>query len=225
MTRSTCLILIATLIVGPLLAGCVKQGTTMPLPPVVQQNPPPKVLSDATLRIRTLARLSDTYARLCNQLPGRTVGEHRQLMADGFAQLNEILPMLQGPTTDAEFRQQMRSIADDRTELSTGSADLSPEPTIDAGLRALRDLLREIARTSYFDQGDLTQALDRFSNKVDELDTVRGPLHQLVVGEAMGTSSQIVAKMSDILSQRLAEQNATQPGTRPTSRQAAATQR
>ena len=218
MIRLKCLLLIAPLA----LPGCMKQGTTMPLPPVLQQNPPPKVMSDATLRIRTLARLSDTYTRLCNQLPGRSVSEHRQLMADGFADLNEILPMLQGPTTDAEFNQQMRMIADARAELASGSADLSAEPTIDTGLRALRDLLREIAGTAYFDRADLPPLLDRYSNKIDELDTVRGPLHQLVVGEAMGMSSQIVAKMSNELSQRMAEQNSTQPATWPASRPAAA---
>jgi hypothetical protein len=149
-------------------SGCVKHATTMPLPPVVQQNPPPKVVSDATLRIRTLARLSDSYSRLCNQLPGRSVGEHRQLMAQGFSQLSEMLPMLEGPTSNAEFRQQMRVIADARAELATGSADLSPEPTIDTGLRALRDTLREIARTAYFDLTDLPLLLDRYSTKVDE---------------------------------------------------------
>ena len=206
-----------TMIVG---SGCVKHATTMPLPPVVQQNPPPKVVSDATLRIRTLARLSDIYTRLCNQLPGRTVGEHRQLMAEAFAQLNEILPLLQGPTADAEFRQQMRIVADARAQLATGSPDLSPEPTIDTGLRGLRDLLREIARTAYYDRTELTPALDRISGKIEELDTVRGPLHQLVVGEAMSMSSQIIAKMSQTLSQRLAEQNATQPATQSATRPA-----
>lgn len=219
MIRSSCLMPIALLA----LAGCIKHATTMPPLQAVQPNPPPMVVSDATLRIRTLARLSDSYIRLCNQLPGRTVAEHRELMADGFSQLNEILPLLQGPTSDAEFKQQMRMIADARTELATGSPDLSPEPTIDTGLRALRDLLRGIARTGYFDQNDLTMALDRCSNKIDELDTVRGPLHQLVVGEAMGMSSQIVQKMSAILSQRIVEQNATQPGTRPTTRESVTT--
>jgi len=212
-------------LVGAMVSGgCIKHATTMPLPPVAaQKNPLPKVVSDATVRARTLTRLSDSYARLCNQLPGRTVPEHRELMGDGFAQLTEILPMLAGPDQDAEFKQQMRVIADARTELSSGSTDLSPEPTIDTGLRALRDVLREISRASYFDETDLTAALDRCSTKIDELDTVRGPLHQLVVGESMGMSSQIISKMADILSKRIEEQNATQPATQPTTRESATT--
>jgi hypothetical protein len=42
-------------------------------------------------------------------------------------------------------------------------------------------------------------------------DTVRGPLPQVEVAEAVGISSQIITKMSHILGQRLTEQNSTAP--------------
>jgi len=198
-------------------AGCVKDHTTL-APPPAQPNPPPQVASDAGVRVQTLGRLADTYARLSNQLPGPNTAAHRKLMSDAFARLQEILPMLEGPTPGAEFRQQMQVIADAQAELATGPAELSPEPTIDTGLRATRDVLSSIAHAAYYERADLTPLFNQLAVKINELDTVRGPLHQVYVGDAVGITSRVITKMADVLGQRLAEQNgsAGQPTTRPT---------
>ena len=197
-------------------SGCAKQHPTLPPPPAAQPNPPPRMAADVGTRVQTLDRLADSFARLSNQLPGGSVDEHRALMSQVFAQLQEILPMLDGPSPGAEFRQQMQVISDAQAELATGPKDLSPEPTIDTGLRAARDVLANIAHSAFYESGDLTPRFDQLSAKLNELDTVRGPLHQVEVGEAVATISQIITKMSHILGQRLSEQNpATQNAPAP----------
>jgi len=166
---------------------------------------------------RRWAAWPHTYARLSNQLPGPNTAAHRKLMAEAFARLQEILPMLEGPTPGAEFRQQMQVISDAQAELATGPAELSPEPTIDTGLRAARDVLSSITHAAYYERAELTPLFGQLAVKINELDTVRGPLHQVYVGDAVGITSQIITKMADVLGQRLAEQNgSSQPTTRPT---------
>jgi hypothetical protein len=205
-------------------AGCVKTHPTLPPPP--RPNPAPQVASDPAVRVQTLTRLADTYARTSNALPGGSAAEHRQLMAQVFSQLQEILPILEGPDPGAEFRQQLQVVRDAQGELSSGPQDLSPEPTIDTGLRAARDALSGIAQSGFYDRGTLTPLFDQLATKINELDTVRGPWHQVVAGEAVGLTSRIVTSMADALSQILAQQKPTrepapEPATAPVEPQAA----
>lgn len=197
------------------LGGCAKTQTTI-APPPPRPNPPPQMASDPVLRMQTLGRLADTYARTSNQLPGESTTQHRQLMAQVFAQLQEILPLLEGPNPGAEFRQQLQVVRDAQAELATGPDVLSPEPTIDTGLRAARDTLSSIAQGGFYDQSSLTPLFDQFTAKINQLDTVRGPLHQVVAGDAVAISSQIISKMADAMTHRLADQSAA-PSTSPTS--------
>ena len=192
--------------------GCVKTRTTI-APPPAQPNPPPIVAADPTVRVQTLGRLADAFGRTSNALPGDSATQHRQLMAGAFAQLVEILPILQGPNPGAEFRQQLQVVRDAQSELATGPSDLPADPTIDTGLRASRDALSAIAQTGFYDQAGLAPLFDRLAAKINELDTVRGPLHQVVTGDAVALTSRIVTGMADTLTHRLAEQ--TPPTTTP----------
>jgi hypothetical protein len=192
--------------------GCAKTRSTI-APPSAQPNPPPIVAADPTVRVQTLGRLADGFARTSNALPGDNASQHRQLMASVFVQLEEILPILQGPNPGAEFRQQLQVVRDAQSELATGPSDLSAEPTIDTGLRAARDALSAISQTGFYDQASLTPLFDRLAAKINELDTVRGPLHQVVTGDAVALTSQIVSGMADTLTHRLADQ--TPPTTAP----------
>lgn len=182
-----------------LAGGCVKTrptiSTTKPVPETQ--------VSDTTLRVRELSRLAEEYAAISRQLPGRTPEEHRDLMRKVFAELGEIMPLLQNPRDNLIFRHQISIIEDCRTQLATGSSDLAVQPTIDTGLRATYHALAGTAQNSYFDQGDLTPLLDQMSAKIDELDTVHGLTHSVVVGEAVEISSGIVSKMADVLTQRI----------------------
>lgn len=212
------------LTVAASVAGCTKTQTTI-APPPPRPNPAPQVASDPVIRMQTLGRLADTYARTSNQLPGNSTAQHRQLMAQIFAQLEEILPILEGPNPGAEFRQQLQVVRDAQAELATGPQDLSPEPTIDTGLRAGRDALSSLAQGGFYDQTTLTPLFDQLTAKINQLDTVRGPLHQVVAGDAVAVSSQIITKMADTLTHRLADQTAapgttTAPTTEPASTEA-----
>lgn len=213
-TRRVTLAALAALTVG----GCVKTHPNIPDKPPAP-NPPPRVAADPGVRVQTLAQLSDAYARLSNQLPGATERDHRRLMGQAFAQIEQILSILEGPNPGAEFRQHLQIISDAQAELSSGPEDLSPEPMINTGLRAASDALIRIRQTSYYDQADLTPLFDRLAEKVNELDTVRGPLHQVVAAEAVSLTSQIVSKMADVMGQRLAQQGQT-PGSQPESQAA-----
>ena len=194
--------------------GCVKTQATIP-PPPVHPNPPPRVASDPAVRVQTLDRLADTFARTSNQLPGGDSAEHRRLMSEVFAQLQEILPILEGPGPGAEFRQQLQVVRDAQAELASGPQELSPEPTIDTGLRAARDTLSSIAQNGFYDQASLTPLFDQLAAKINELDTVRGPLHQVVAGDAVALTSRIVSSMAATMSQRLAEPSTSGPATEP----------
>jgi hypothetical protein len=201
-------------------AGCVKTQSTI-APPPAQPNPPPQMAADPSIRVQTLGRLADNYGRTSNELPGYSPAEHRKIMASIFAQLQEILPLLQGPNPGAEFRQQLQVVRDAQAELATGPSDLSAEPTIDTGLRAARDALAGIAQTGFYDQANLTPVFAKLASKINELDTVRGPLHQVIVGDSVGLTSQIISGMADTLTQRIADQSATtQPTTAPAATEA-----
>lgn len=197
------------------IGGCARQPPPAPPPPTQSV----RAAGDPVVRVQTLGRMSDTFARTVNQLPGTDSREHRRLMANVFAQLEEILSNLQGPGAGAEFRQQLQIIHDAQEELTSGPEDLSPDPIIDTGLRAARDALASIARSPSYHQTDLTPLFDSLASKINDLDTVRGPLHQVATADAVEVMKQIVSKMSDTLSQQLAEQNAptTSPATAPSS--------
>jgi hypothetical protein len=204
---------ITLVLVAFCVVGCVKHQTTMAPPP---PNPKPKVAVDVGVRVQTLGQLADAYAKVSSQLPGPNPPAHRKLMAEVFARLETILPMLEGPTPSAEFRQQMQMLTDGESELRNGPASISPDPTIDAGLRTLRDVLTAIIHANFYERSDFTPRLDKFSSKVNDLDTARGPTHPGVVAEAVGMSSQIITSMSQVLSQRLHDNKPTTlPASRP----------
>src|SRR5258708_27414302 len=110
--------LMALLILSAWIGGCMKTRATLP-PPPARPNPSAQVAADPAVRVQALGRLSDTYARTSNALPGGNSAEHRKLMAEVFAQLEEILPILEGPGPGAEFRQQLQVIRDAQAELAT----------------------------------------------------------------------------------------------------------
>lgn len=216
MTSSRCLLvwllaLTAALACIGVESGCAPKAQPTIAPPPARPNPPPQVAADPTARVQALDRLAEQYAQTSNDLPGDSAAQHRKLMSQVFAQLEEILPILEGPSPGAEFRQQLQVVRDAQAELATGPQDLSPEPTIDTGLRATRDVLASTAQGGFYDQSSLTPLFDQFTAKINQLDTVRGPLHQVVAGEAVGLSSQIITKMADTMTHRLAQEQQSQP--------------
>ncbi|MDB5174476.1 MAG: hypothetical protein JWO87_81 [Phycisphaerales bacterium] len=208
-------ILAGAALAGVLLAGCAKQAPTI-VPPPPKPNPQPAATSDVAVRVRELGREAEALAGDSGQLPGQG-DDHRRLMHRVFDDLARVLPLLHGPQPDGVFKNRMVSIENSRALLSNSPQGLSIEPAIDTGLGAAQAALADIARTSYYEQADLGPLLDKLSAKINGLDLVRGPLHQVDAASAVDLTSQIVSKMAAVLAERVSSQSppTTAPATAP----------
>ncbi|MDB5354566.1 MAG: hypothetical protein JWN24_1019 [Phycisphaerales bacterium] len=193
-----------------LLAGCAKQAPT--IVPAPKPNPQPQAASDIAVRVRDLGHEAESLANDSSQLPAQG-DEHRRVMARVFGDLSRVLPLLHGPQPDGVFKNRMVSIENSRALLGSGPQGLAIEPAIDTGLGAAQAALADIARTSYYEQADLGPLLDKLSAKINALDLVRGPLHQVDAASAVDLTSQIVSKMAAVLAERVSSQTA--PSTAP----------
>ncbi len=203
---------IAALLALPLgVAGCPPaRSPTEVKPPVPRQ-----VTSDpAKLQARSqeLQAQARRLSEIAHQLPGRSDQQHRQLMAQTFAQLTQLLPLLGGPEQSGSFQRARHVIEASRTQLGQAT-QLSPDPTIDTGLRAAYRAVAELAQDDYFQQAKLPAAVDHLKAKLDELDSVRGSGHQWVASEVVRLVSGIVTRMADVLSGFV--EQAEEPATAP----------
>jgi len=191
----------ALLVGGLLLAGCAKDKTTQGPPP--DQNPEPRITSDVRDRVKELVQRADDYAAGAARLPGRDEMSDRQQVARQFELLTQILPALNGPDMTGDFRQALRIIEGTRSQLAGSSAELSAEPTIDTGLRAAHRALSLIARQQVADVAEAGKALDAMNQRLQELDTITGPIHRLVAAQAIGSSGEAIGQMVNALDMRL----------------------
>ena len=198
---------LATVVALATAAGCAKRRSTMGKAPEV--NPLPKVEADAGARVDELAERSRRFDEVVQQLPGRTPEEHRRAAQQVFAELAQVLPVLHGPNPTGVFRQQLRVVESARTQLASAPQGLAAEPTIDTGLRAARDALAGVASRGHFDQAQVGATIDKLNAALDRLDTNRGAMHQTAVAEAAGLMSQAIRQMSEALSDRVGEGEAT----------------
>jgi hypothetical protein len=171
--------------------------------PPPEPNPEPRITSDVRDRAKELVQWSDEYAAGAARLPGRDEMSDRQQVAHQFALLSQILPALNGPDMTGDFRQALRIIESTRSLLAGSSTELSAEPTIDTGLRATHRALSLIARQQFSDVADAGKGLDLMSRKLQELDTITGPIHRLVAAQAFGASGDAIGQMTNALDQRL----------------------
>ena len=193
-------------------SGCArKQETVMPAP---EMSPQPPIADDVQQRVTDLSQAAVELRQAAYRLPGRGDEQHRQFMQQFLTNLSQILPILEGPNAGGAFRQQLRIVESARTQLG-GASSLSMEPTIDTGLRAAYNALHDIAGKLYFDQPELDELLANLGGRIDALDTTRGPFHQLAAADAAQSMSDVVSKMSEVLSERAANEPATQPQTAP----------
>ena len=192
-------------------AGCARRPPVAAAPRPTRTVPEGTTATDAGARVQTLSRLADEYARQSHDLPGDE-SNYRTLMAGVFGRLMEILPLLEGRSSTRTFEQQLQIIGNSRAELTNGAPGLSPEPTVNAGLRAAYDALATLARMNYPGQADLALSIDTLSVKINELDQVHGPLSRVTAAEAVEISSEAISQMANVLGQRLAE-SGTSAGT------------
>jgi hypothetical protein len=190
----------ATLLCG-LAGGCANKAHVATTRPTTA--PSLNAASATSLRVRELSHLNDDYAALSHQLPGSSLDQHRQLMCRIFDKLDEILPLLAGSQGDLVLRQHLMVLEDARAELGGNPPDQTIAPTIDTGLRSAYNALVGIVHEKDFDQSQFAAALDDMKTRLDQLDSVEGPTHQVIVAEAVGASSTVISKVVDALAQRI----------------------
>ena len=210
LARSTWLA--GTIVAAALAGGCAKTQTTLEPPPPA---PKEETLPDAALasnvreRVKNLQVAVAEYAQGAQKLPGRNEAENRAQVAQQFTLLSQILASLAGNDVGSEFKQQLRIVENSRAVLSSGSAELATEPTIDTGLRAAHRALASINSHSFTDAPDIAKSLDLMKAKIDDLDSVRGAMHRLVAGQAFNASSEAIRQMSATIDSRINEKPST----------------
>src|SRR5207248_8303619 len=171
--------------------------------PPIEPNPQPQLAGDARERVKELTARAQEYEQNAKSLPGPNEQAHRAQLAAQFSLLAQILPALNGPEMSGDFRQQLRIIDSTRAQLANTAPDLSIEPAVDTGLRAAHHALAGIAQRNFTDTPDAGKSLDAMRAKVQELDTVSGPIHRLVTAQAIQASADAITKMTAALDQRL----------------------
>jgi hypothetical protein len=202
----------ALLLSGLTFLGCAdkKQTTLAPPPPAptTQNTMSAAFHSDARERIQSVVARAEEYEKGAASLPGPNEADDRAQIVKQLELLGQILPVIAGPDTPGDFRQELRILDSTRAQLATGSADLAVEPTIDTGLRAAHRAINALAQRSFNDLPDVIKALDVMRAKNEELDGVSGPLHRLVAAQSLQASAQAVTQMASSVDKRL---NDTKP--------------
>jgi hypothetical protein len=184
-----------------LLIGCARKvPATGPIP---QPNPQPKVATDVKDRVAQMRDLTNQVTRVVSTRPAPDDNAQRQTMHDAFDLFSRALPLLMGPEADGQFRLQQRIIADARDRLARDGPTLAAEPTIDAGLRAVFNALVRISQESFYTSTTITAGISDLHDRVDALDTVRGPMHRLAVAKAAQQSAAVMDDMTRIYAARL----------------------
>jgi hypothetical protein len=193
-------------------AGCAQKAST-----ASTQKDDSQLAADTTSRVKEIqSRVSELDA-LSQQLPGANDQSNRKLVAEAFAGLTRILPLIEGDYQSGEFRQGMRVLNSSREQLASGSPDLAAEPTVGQGLRAAERLLRNLNSFVFDNNADLTKSLDMLQKKVVELDTAHGPMNRVLAAQAFRTTTDILQQMSTALVERAGLEGAptTNPAKKP----------
>jgi hypothetical protein len=162
----------------------------------------PRLDLEARLDPEDLWERVHNLSRLSRDFPGRTLEDHYALMRAAFGDLLSILPTLHGPGMDGAFIQQMQIIDTGQRHLDPENPFLPTEATIDDGLRAAFNALLTIGRR-FPDDEVVQQGLLELRSRVRELDTVRGPIHRLVSGQALQQAADVVHRITTLHVDRL----------------------
>jgi hypothetical protein len=191
-----------------LAAGCGSKKEPTLEPTVDARDSAPAGDGDAAPRARQLRAELPQFQAAVAPLPGRNEQENRKQVARAFEAAGSVLSILEGPRPAGAFRQQLRIIDTTRQRLASGSQSLAIEPTVNAGLRAVYNALVGIRQDQFGNDADVAARLDALRSRVDDLDTVRGPLHRLVVAQVFRGAGDVVDAMAKSLETRSGNEQA-----------------
>jgi len=196
-------------------SGCVKKTSDVPKPDFGSMMS--KMETDPDARLRELQKESAEFTALVHTLPAATPQEDRDKIRQAFADLTQLLPLVQVGPHGGVFNHQVTVVADTQTLLSGGSSDLSAVPIIDRGLRAVRNALDDAQHSGsiYYEDAALRATLDKLAAKVEDFDNARGALHDMAWADAFNDTSDAISRMAAILADRLSEPATTIPATGP----------
>ncbi|MEO6437476.1 MAG: hypothetical protein ABIP55_17160 [Tepidisphaeraceae bacterium] len=173
-------------------------------------------MSDTGVRMSELRQRAQELADVAARMPGRNAAEDRQLAAQAFEKAVASLELLAGPQPGGAFRQQLRIIGNTRNVLKSAASDLSTDPAVDSGLRSVQQALVGVRERLFPDNDKVRPPLDALAGRVNELDSVRGPLHSLVAAQAFEATSKVIDTMAQEMEGRAdATSNVTPPPPSP----------
>jgi hypothetical protein len=194
-------IIIAALACGLALPGC--RPRSQPQPPA-EPTPHAAEMSTVSNRVDELHKLSEELNRLAGELPGREKSDDRRMLAETLDRTQSALALLMGPEPHGAFRQQLRILDNVRRDVRSGSAS---DATIDSGLRSVYNALVGIRQRLFATDDRVRGQLDTLRQRVDDLDSVRGPLHSVNVASVMQSAAEVIATMTAALEGRLNQQD------------------
>jgi hypothetical protein len=181
------------------LTGCGPKK--QPTRTTTQPNPQPEVMTNTDTRMSELRQRSQELNQAAQQLPGRAAADDRRLVADAFGKAAASLELLGGPQPGGAFRQQLRIVENTRDFLGS-SASVAPDPSIDTGLRSIENALGGVREQLFPNDPKVKSQLENFRTRLAELDSVRGPIHSLVVAQAFQSAANVIDTMSSELDVR-----------------------
>jgi len=226
MTRAKNVATVGILAAGCMLAtvGCIRThapttapATTMKALADGMDNDFYARMRDLDERINGLAVQSELLATAAQHSGvGSSEAGYRQAAGQSFGDLSQILFLLAAASPDGELSQQLSILESSKSQLMVEG--LASKPAVDAGLRAAYKALLNVCSLSFGTIQTLRDTLETLHHKIDELDGMYGPLHRVLVAQALGLATQATRQMSAEITQRVGAMPtgiapATMPGT------------
>jgi hypothetical protein len=183
-----------------LASGCKSK----PAPEKPRENPPSPLFNDVDQRLSESQQRGEELSQIAARMPGRNAEEDRKLIAGAFDRAHAALELLAGPDAPGALRQSIRIVDNARQSLAGATAQMSIDPTVDSGLRAIYSGLENVRERAFPNDPQVKSLVNDLHTRVEELDTVRGPLHSIVVANAFRSASDVIRRMAGEMGNRTA---------------------
>jgi len=191
-------------------AGCAKHNPTRASTGAAN----PDLQRTASERISDTQRNIQSLRQTVSAMPGRNDAEDRKLIAQALTQTASALSAIEGERPGGSFRQQLRIMQSARGQLERMSSTVPAEPVEDSAIRAAYNAMVSLRDGRFAGNSQISKAVNDVGQQVSQLDSVRGPLHSLVVAQTFNSIADGLSKMSDVLEGRF-DQPAAAPHNSP----------